>query len=77
MPLIVDAVKRRTFVSWIFNAHPNTHRLPIRLPGGYRHGLRTASRFQLLLNVVILVVVGIVMLVVQERLWDRVTPLRS
>ncbi len=32
------------------------------------------SFFQLLLNVSILIVVGIIMLVVQKRIWDRVTP---
>jgi uncharacterized hydrophobic protein (TIGR00271 family) len=35
------------------------------------------SLLQLLLNVVILVVVGMVMLVVQRRLWNRVTLVRS
>jgi uncharacterized hydrophobic protein (TIGR00271 family) len=35
------------------------------------------SFVQLLLNVAILVVVGMVMLVVQRRVWTRVTPLRS
>ncbi len=33
------------------------------------------SFFQLLLNVTILIVVGMIMLVVQKRTWDRVTPL--
>jgi len=31
------------------------------------------SFFQLLLNVSILIVVGMIMLVVQKRIWDRVT----
>jgi uncharacterized hydrophobic protein (TIGR00271 family) len=35
------------------------------------------SFVQLLLNVAILVIVGMVMLVVQRRVWTRVTPLRS
>jgi len=35
------------------------------------------SFLQLLLNVSILIVVGMIMLIVQKRIWDRVTPAAS
>ena len=35
------------------------------------------SLFQLLLNVSILIIVGMAMLVVQKRIWDRVTPVAA
>jgi uncharacterized membrane protein len=38
-------------------------------------GEARGSFFQLLLNVFILIVVGMIMLVVQRRVWDRVAPL--
>ncbi len=35
------------------------------------------SFFQLILNVSILIVVGMIMLVLQHRIWERVTPMRG
>ena len=35
------------------------------------------SFLQLILNVAILIVVGMIMLVMQKRVWDRVTPVRA